>query len=382
MAVVKRVPISSRSEFSFVVAPNGGGNIGDQALMEAYIRNTPGKIVVLASAPNSFIFDEMDQRRIRTVNVPMFIYGPPFLRLPAAFRVARLIQHATTVSVIGADLMDGLYNPGASLARISVLRIAGSLGVIGVLMGCSWAANAEKTAVLAMKRAAEAGATLNFRDSLSLERAKNQGIRGRLTSDIVFATGDCIPHESTADFVKYSRAKGHRLALVNSSGLIAKRFEQTPDYSTIVDALLARNYCVVLVPHVFRAGGDDLHEAQKIYAANQHDSVHLVEEMLRPDQVRWICSEAELVITGRMHLAVMAMSQATKAITLGTHGKVEGLYRHFGDLDYCVQPAVGFSRQVIDLIDMDPAEDRDWERFIPDVQALALENFRQITARP
>ncbi|MBO1267722.1 polysaccharide pyruvyl transferase family protein [Arthrobacter sp. PO-11] len=344
--------------------------------MEATLYALHGPVTVLATSESALVIPEADRERVRFESIAGFTYLPPLLRIPAAIRFVRILAAGRSLSVIGADLMDGAYNAGASLARSSGLWLAAKQGIPSVLLGCSWAGSAVPTCTLALKRAGAAGAHLNFRDAISQRRAAASGIAGaRLTSDIVF--GD-VRIESThrlSSFVETSRNEGRRVALVNASGLVGKRIDQKGEYVDIVKSLLSSHFSVILLPHVFRSTGDDLHECQGILEALNEPGVMLVDSMLRPSEIRALCRDSDLVVTGRMHLAVMALGQGVVPITLGTHGKVEGLYQHFDGLDFCVEPTVGFGQRVVDLWPEAMTQDSLWTRSLPAVVSLSQGNF-------
>lgn len=363
-----------------ILAPTGGGNIGDQALLEAAIKALKGDITIVGTSAESLTVPYNDRERVSFHPASGFIYLPPFLRFGYALRLVRLISSANTLSVVGADLMDGAYNPGASLARSSALWLAAKQRIPSVLLGCSWASASVGSCAKALSRAGQAGAQLNFRDGISQERAVSEGMTtATLTSDIVFSDDSADEKHLLTSFCTSARQSGRRIALVNASGLVAKRMSQTGEYVTIVDHLLKNNFSVVLLPHVFRATGDDLEECKKILGMLPSGEVRLVDSMLRPSAVRSLCQDADLVITGRMHLAVMALGQGVVPITLGTHGKVEGLYRHFQGLDFCVEPKVGFGRQIADLVPAAMEQSPGWKASLPSVTALSEMNFRLLT---
>lgn len=371
-------PMSARH---IILAPTGGGNIGDQALIEAAFKALEGPITVVGTTPDSLTIPAVDRDRVQFQPASGFIYFPPLLRFLDAMRLARLTSSGKTFSVVGADLMDGVYNPGASLARSSALWLAAKQGIPSVLLGCSWAEAAVPSCARALLRAGAAGAQLNFRDAISQDRALRQGISmAALTSDIVFSDDSTDEQHSLHEFFEQARSAGRQVALVNASGLVGKKVDQAQEYVAIINELLERNFSVVILPHVFRATGDDLEECKKIsdlFASSSQ--VILVEAMLPPSAVRSLCRDADLVITGRMHLAVMALGRGVVPITLGTHGKVEGLYRHFKGLNFCVEPRAGFGSEVARLIPEAATQSPEWKSSLLRVESLSRENFRLLT---
>lgn len=360
-------------------APTGGGNIGDQALFESFLLNVEGPVNVIVTSNGALDVPEQHAGRITFVVNPGLSYLPPPLRAIATYRLISRLKTARTFSVIGADLMDGLYNPAASLSRAGALRIAARLQMPSVLLGASWASNALPSCGRALAEAAEAGAILHFRDSLSLDRAKGHDIRARLSSDIVFAADDRSPYGPTESFVESSRHDRRRIAVLNASGLVGKRIPQADEYELLIKHLFTTGYNVILLPHVIRQSGDDLAELREIAERFRGEHrINLISEKLEPSAIRQLCGEADLVVTGRMHLAVIALSQGTLAVTVGTHGKVEGMYLHFNSLDYCVAPSSRLGPDLIDAVNRSSAQDPAWRESIEAVKDLALENFKNL----
>lgn len=379
--VVRRMPVKSTraGDRHVLVAPTGGGNIGDQALVEAFLKSVSGPITILVSSDCSIDVPDEDVSRVCTLSLKNFVYFPPILRIFPAFRLALVLRQARSVSVLGADLMDGLYNVAASLSRISVLNMGARLSKTSVLIGCSWSDNAMRSSVIGLRRADNAGAVINARDPLSLERMQRDGISGaQLTADIVFALdGSHAPTDLSAWIDKKVGAHS-KLAVVNMSGLIGKRMNQIPEYRVIVDELLHQGYSVMMLPHVFRATGDDLDQCRLLVREISDTRLGLIDRQLSPREVRWLVGRADIVVTGRMHLAVMSLSQKTVAITLGTHGKVEGLYQYFPGLRGYVEPNPGFGELVARATHLVAADETNWDDDLKRVNSLALRNVETL----
>ncbi|MFF0904446.1 UNVERIFIED_CONTAM: polysaccharide pyruvyl transferase family protein [Kocuria sp. CPCC 205316] len=358
-----------------LVAPTGGGNIGDQALVEAFLQTVDGKVTILLSSADAISIPAEHQNRVIVKSGRAFIYLPPLVRIPAVWRMTKLIKAATSVSVLGADLMDGLYNAGATVARVSTLCLARELGKPSVLVGCSWSGSARKTAVLALRLAADLGAVVNARDPVSAERMNRDGISNvQQTADIVFALTGTHVNNDVRLAIERGRVLGRRIAVVNMSGLIGRRFDQLPEYRQIVSALTRQNYFVVLLPHVFRSTGDDLSECERLTDQLGLETIYLVAQQLTPREVKWLVGESDLVVTGRMHLAVMSLSSRRPVITLGSHGKVEGLYAYFPWMPGFVEPTPGFGTEVVAAIEAVLGRQGDWDQALTDVKLLAERN--------
>jgi polysaccharide pyruvyl transferase WcaK-like protein len=83
-----------------------------------------------------------------------------------------------------------------------------------------------------------------------------------------------------------------------------------------------------------------------VYERLADPSALFVQHILPPAAIRGLTARATIVITGRMHLAIMALYHGVPAITLGTQGKVEGLMQMLDASFLCVEPNAGFGERV------------------------------------
>jgi polysaccharide pyruvyl transferase WcaK-like protein len=138
----------------------------------------------------------------------------------------------------------------------------------------------------------------------------------------------------------------------------------------IVRDLQGKNLKVLLLPHVLRPGSDDLVACARVFDEVRDPDVVLVDRLLTPQEIRGLCERARLIVTGRMHLAIMALSLGKPAITFSTQGKVEGLMELFGTGFLMIDPCVGMSSDVVPLID----------RVEADYDSIVLEISRRLPA--
>lgn len=334
-----------------LIAPPGAGNVGDYALVESFLENVDGEIVVIVKSKSDFPLLARHAPRVRTVELRSLLYGglPNYLRDVRRYR--DLVANAKSVSIVGADIMDGAYNWRASNSRATVAYEAARAGVDTRVLGFSWNSSPHPLALAAMRRASAAGVALYLRDPLSAARARQDGLANvTSTADIVFAADSVDP--SRADEIRAQLPPGAPFAIVNASGLIARSADQTSAYVRIIEHLRAAGLAVVLLPHVSKPNSDDAAACRAVYEAlTDTDGVVLVETLLEPAQVRALTESARLTVTGRMHLAIMSLMNGVAPITLATQGKVEGLMQMIGRDDLCVEPGDGVDGRVIPVID-------------------------------
>ncbi|ALJ19083.1 polysaccharide pyruvyl transferase family protein [Microbacterium sp. No. 7] len=350
----------------------GGGNIGDQAMFEAFVDGVDGPVVALVRGVDDVRVRDDHRDRVTVVPMPALVYGTGAARRGALAAFARVLAAARSFSVVGADIMDGHYNTRASVARAVLAEAAARAGVDARVLGFSWNGRARRAARRAVAHAGARGVRLLARDPRSAQRLMDDRVsRVRTVADLVFAADavGAVP----AGIV----AAGRPYALVNASALVARRLDLVDDYVDLVRAL-ADEVDVVLVPHVSRPNDDDIDVCRRIHARAGDARVRLVDELLAPADVRALARGAQVVVTGRMHLAVIALSQGVPAIVLNTQGKVDGLADMFGRPELCLAPQRGFAVAAIasarrELSPPGPLRQAVDER-LPHVRALSRRN--------
>ncbi|WP_077489899.1 polysaccharide pyruvyl transferase family protein [Sinomonas mesophila] len=386
--LIARAPSVETSEsdrFHVLLAATGDGNIGDQAMLDAFLRLVPGRVKVLCSSHEALQIPAEFLDRVQVVSVPGLIGAPGFRRAASLRTFGRLMKSAMSFTVTGADVMDGTYSVLHSAARISLLRIARRHRVPCEVLGFSWSATPSKSIVKQL-RDVSGYTRLLARDPRSRERLREHGVpNAELVTDVVFSdlTKDDLPPKLNA-WLEQAKEANQRIVAVNVSGLIGRKMAQLSEYETIVAALRKHDCRILFLPHVLRLNDDDLLETRKVFDALSNENDFLVESMLSPGQVRSIVPFLTLTLTGRMHLAIMSLAQGTPAVTLATQGKVEGLYELFELPQLRISPVSGFGAEVGDvasqLLDGDEASVRGAiMTALPRVMELSSENGR--TAR-
>ncbi|WP_158251909.1 oligosaccharide flippase family protein [Cryobacterium sp. M15] len=371
-------PFDPRSEQAHVlVAPPGEGNIGDQAMIEAFLENVTGRVQVLVRRPTDVQIPSQHAWRAQLVPIPHLIYGKGRVHRQAMAMLAPILGRALSLTVIGADIMDGAYSVRASARRADVASLARSVGVQARILGFSWNGHANVGVRRSLARAGRMGTRLQLRDPTSSERARTDRFHTVVdVADAVFAARTSCALAKT----EYLGATPARYAVVNASALVGRSFDQTTEYARIVTALLEAGLQVVLLPHVMRTSGDDMAACRAVFDRLPiTDEVILVNRLLTPAEVRGLCAGAEIVLTGRMHLAVQAMFHEVPAVALSTQGKVAGMMRLFDTQELCIEPGAGLARRMIPvalsvLADRKRYRDRLAAR-LPEVRRLAALNF-------
>ncbi len=317
-------------------------------MVEAFLENTDGDVVVVEHDVDTVAVPEVHRARTRVRTLPALVYGGGTPHVRDVLRLRRLLDGARSLNVVGADLMDGGYGDRGARTLSRTAELASRAGVPSRVLGFSWSARPHPRARRALRRASRAGVRLMVREPRSADRAEADGLTGvTRVADTVFSATPLdhgAPDRSTTGLDRY--------VVVNVSGLIHGRRDLVEPFTRLVARLREQGLAVVVLPHVRRPGGDDVAVCREVAARFADDpSVRLVDRIWTPSEVRALVAGAELVVTGRMHLAVLALSRRVPAVCLASQGKVEGLMDLVGTPQLAVQPDEHLEQTLIDVTD-------------------------------
>lgn len=335
-----------------LVTSTGERNIGDQAMLDAYLGATTGPTIAIVHGRSTYVFPEA-RDQLRIVSLPGLLYGRGVAHERDVKRFASLLNDAKSLSFVGADVVDGGYQRRSAAITWGLAAAAAGAGLDTRVLGFSWKSDVDSVTRALAASAASAGAKLLARDPHSASRLDKDGVAPvTLTADGVFTLPSVT---ATADDLT-DRTKR---VIVNVSGLIQSRVDLSSDYQALLSELVARGYEVTLLPHVDNPGGSDTAACRAVLSKAEEaglSEIALVPDLLSPLEVKSLCQRADFVVTGRMHLSILALSVGVPALILSTQGKVSGLVEVIGHPEWCLEPVKGWSTlalQQIDLLEAD-----------------------------
>lgn len=250
---------------------------------------------------------------------------------------------ANRVALIGADVLDGVYSAGSSLKRLRALQLAHRLGRKVRVMGSSWSTKPAPEVAAFLKHAT--WLDVLARDPIShgrMEAAFERPIR--LVADLGFLlkpeARSPTAQEAVA-WVQDAKSKGGQVLGVNLSG---HTIRDLPGKSVVPFVELVKRWMVadatrhvILMPHDTRPGyAGDVTVLQEMSDALTPDLGARLHTPLGPGKtldawdLKAIGGEIDLVLTGRMHLAIACLGMGTPPLSLVYQDKFEGLMQHFG----------------------------------------------------
>ncbi len=234
--------------------------------------------------------------------------------------------------MIGADMMDGKYNPDASMRRWRIAEwFAKNVGPSAVV-SMSWNTNPHPLSVTAIKRASAAGVKIFTRDALSQERLLEIGVKSILTSDVSFVTTELRePNLEIQNWLKSEK----RTVIVTVSDWVVNNsaiFELLKSSLNSINA----NFQFLFVPMVSDGQSRDLEACVKLA-----DEVGgwVLPELLRPEELRWIAKESAFGISARMHCCLLGFAAGLPAIGIEYQGKFKGTFDMLGQARFAIEPA-------------------------------------------
>jgi polysaccharide pyruvyl transferase WcaK-like protein/glycosyltransferase involved in cell wall biosynthesis len=392
-AQVRRV--RSRERACLVLVPADYGSLGDEAMVRgllAYARESiPDWQIDLLS-----IYGGEPWPRIAGVRDVLTACPGSYPLSGWRDRLLAIAARYGAFAALGADVLDGHYSVDESRERLTIARIVAEAGLPTRILGFS-INERPADAVLTDLRALSERASLCVRDPVSVRRLAARGI-GNLTgvADLAFLMPPAESSPSTREvesWIGAQRASGRRIMIVSLSRLALVEAKGAGAATTlaefadsIVTLMSTRRTSVLVMPHDLRAGPAGLdHDVAiamrlvdlvKARAGDDHCASFV--PTTAPDAKR-IAGMADLVVTGRMHLAIAALGMTTPVVGIGYQSKFEGLMAHFGRdgavVDARRLEGMGLRDVCGEALARAPATRAAVAARLPQVMALARANF-------
>lgn len=311
-----------------IITSTPAGSLGDQAMIDSsacFLAREYGRPVWIA--PNG------TRTRIAA-------RMPGDSKLSKIGLAAGMVARCRSLGFVGADVLDGVYGASAVLARLRLMRLAERLGCRIRVFGASWSHSPDPAVIAALRRMK--GLEICARDVFSkarIEKALEREVM--LVADTAFLLRpgiDSAAAREAQDWLRTQRGAGKLVLGLNVSGHSLK---SRPDdglrayHAMIRDWLQADpDRAVLLMPHDYRSGlvGDVemLTRLRDLLRPDFAERLHLPAKSLMAWELKALAGEVDLVMTGRMHLAIAALGMATPALCTVYQDKFEGLMEHFG----------------------------------------------------
>lgn len=305
-----------------VATPGTAGSLGDQALMQGL---WDGLARPEGAQLRQILLPGYDRIPTDPVGLPpVGIANYSFL---GDLKFLWSLRNARLFCVLGADVMDGVYDRHQALAYLHFSDLAVRAGVAARIFGFSFSSRPHPEVVDRFK-ALSPEVTCCVRDPGSLERFERMtGRKGLLVADLAFLLDPEIrapAAQAMAAWMVGERRAGAgkpRFVAVNANALNSQEKQEVivASFADLVEKLAAQHADLrfLLLPHDFRSERSDAAVSQAIHARLQ-PATQARACVLAPPFDAWdakaLVAECDLLVTGRMHLAVAALGTGTPVI--------------------------------------------------------------------
>lgn len=263
--------------------------------------------------------------------------------------MSRMLLTCSGIGSIGADILDGVYGKSQVFKRLRMLRIAHAVGRKTRVFGASWSENPHPEVAAALRNAD--WLEICARDPVS--QARMEKAFGRpipLVADLAFLLKPEFQAETAMagrDWITAQHQAGRLVMGVNLSGHTVSTLAGDGVKSIaqpIIRWLQADpRRVIILMPHDRRGGkvgdGTALTALRDILSPDFSDRMHSLPVTLQTWDMKALAGEVDLILTGRMHLAIAALGMGTPAFCTVYQGKFEGLMQMFGLEGMTVAPS-------------------------------------------
>jgi polysaccharide pyruvyl transferase WcaK-like protein len=375
-----------------IIPPAMPGSVGDAAMVSATAqqlrRQGFTRVDVFHGSP--WPLDAAIDRRLAAER---YFYGDSQLHYA---RLLRALAGYSHVFFLGADVIDGAYNPGSVRRRLQILRDAAELGSQCTVLGSSYN-NAPEESTRQALRALPASVAICGRDPLSHERFSRQLERPiRQTADVALLLEPAPQHPDTVAAVEWidaQRSAGLQVLAVNANYLHAMRTPGLREALPVfLGALLEQDLAIVLLSHDSRTREPDekvLAEAVALLPAAERIRTRMFASA-SPGAVKSMLGHVDLLVTGRMHAMILALGSHTPAFCFAYQDKFEGLMASL-DLDgrallsspgELAEDPLRVAQQVLRALALVPEMRSAIATALPALEALSRANFIAPPAPP
>lgn len=369
----------------FVLPPASAGSLGDQALLQGLCDGLSQEWLCNL---RQIILPNYEAIQLQGMGIlSMKVHGSSSF---SDLQMLLALRHARLFCVLGADVIDGRYDQGQALYYLHALDLAASTRVPSRLLSFS-ISSTPNPQVIDRFKFLSTSIVCCARDPVSRKRFVDfTGHEAKLVADLAFLVTAKAESKNALDsleWIQRERQGGAKLIALNANVLTnlsdPNRVKTT--YVKLINELTLKDDSLrfILVPHDFRDKQSDHLWHSKIitelgYVAKERTL--LLAPPIHAWDVKAIAAACDLVVTGRMHLAIAALGSGVPTIGIGYMGKFEGLFNYFDLNSLLIAPQSAYynfemSTKILDVLPMLPVYREQISRHVEKVKELSRENF-------
>ena len=328
-----RDAVGRRAPRALIVPPAGWGSLGDVAMLNGALS------ALKASGITSVDVALPPPEEVDSAPFDNFIGGLDWFYKGNPEDQARLHRHLDDYShvlLVGADCIDGSYNPKSIIRRIELVGEAMRRGSRGRILGASFNENPDEQCVEALRHFPADGDIL-ARDPASRHRMEQSIGRAIVqTADLAFLCPPDPHHglsSAVLEWIAGQRGEGRRVVALNINANIGRTIDGfVAAHRAIIERLLEQRVSIVLVPNDVRTEKNDEYflrlAARKFFGEAARWMRWLPAR--HPSATKAVLGAVDLLISSRMHAAILAAGAGRPSFCFVYQGKFEGLYDMLG----------------------------------------------------
>jgi polysaccharide pyruvyl transferase WcaK-like protein len=333
----------------YALIPASRGSLGDQAMLAGLSALLP---VSEGWCLRQVVFTDWQALQVSGSEADPLIIKGSNAQAQSGFVMS--LMGCGHFGVIGADIIDGVYSAEHAATVVQLCNLAVRCGIPTTIFGFSFSLTPHPEAIAALRRL-DNRVTCLCRDEVSLQRFLSAtGKAARLVADLAFHLRPELVSAGTAAALRWyeaARPKGMRILVFNinhltTGGAAIDLVKVSVDELTEILVRHRDVHCLLLA-HDFRGHQSDQFLLSQVYAQlpeDLRDRVFLLEPPFTAADVKEIVGLGDLVVTGRMHLAIATLGQGIPALGVAYQGKFEGLFDYFSVRDLLFDPS-GLTRR-------------------------------------
>ena len=313
-----RMQDSGSDKILLYAPPHYIGNMGDRIVTKVLFERMPDATFLYDNYFN-YLFGNRDAKKL--------FFNPNQNAVSKA--ILELTEEFSKFVLLGMDGLDGFYNLNESRTKIEIATAFAQSGKSSWIVNFSWNhLEIDKTLLVALHQARDVGVRFVTRDSQSCARLVSLGVPSTVCPDFGFLISQ---HKSITDPETFVIGRdGRDYAVLAPSHTFRMIPRQIDSFAKIAISLRIQGLIPVIFVSVTNIRKSDSLMAHRInmrlIKLNQPKMPILVDE----ETLDSFLQKSRLVITGRMHVAIFALSNLVPSYILEYQGKAKGLLSDLG----------------------------------------------------